>query len=403
MIFIVMRKFRINEYITLKLERKKTIIFIGGKRFNQCKSLFFLNLLNSESQREIKSVDDIIDNDMDEDLLPAELGITPEEEFWGHCSNLQTWCEYDYDTRLLHSSLSFPLLGRLVQLGDSNAKAVFKEEIAIRIKENPSLFNRLYVMGIFESFTKEEIADILKELEIIDLRKSGLKKFPEFIFNLDNKVLLLDDNEIQFIPNKFTKYNTFRYLSISNNNLKGVPTSLTRINNLESIDLSNNSISHFNLLINDKTFPYLREINLSLNQLQDFPSEFCKLKRLEKLDLSNNKIANIPSSISCLDSLKVLDLSCNNIKTVPSHISNLSNLETLVLSDNKIESSFTLKDLKYLKSLYLDGNILNSLPFDINFLPSLCYLRIDKAQASKFLSHLRTKIESKSIRLFVVE
>ena len=24
--------------------------------------------------------------------------IEPEEEFWGHCSNLQVWVEHDYDT-----------------------------------------------------------------------------------------------------------------------------------------------------------------------------------------------------------------------------------------------------------------------------------------------------------------
>jgi len=36
--------------------------------------------------------------------------ITPEEEFWGHCSNLQTWVEHNYDTNILDDNLAFPLL-----------------------------------------------------------------------------------------------------------------------------------------------------------------------------------------------------------------------------------------------------------------------------------------------------
>ncbi|GAH27524.1 unnamed protein product, partial [marine sediment metagenome] len=60
--------------------------------------------------------------------------ITPEQEFWAHCSNLQTWAEHHYDTRLLHSNISFPLLRRLTEAGDPVAKQFFKDEIAERIK-----------------------------------------------------------------------------------------------------------------------------------------------------------------------------------------------------------------------------------------------------------------------------
>lgn len=39
-----------------------------------------------------------------------------------------------YDTRLLHSNLSFPLLKRLTEAEDAMAKKVFVEEIAKRLK-----------------------------------------------------------------------------------------------------------------------------------------------------------------------------------------------------------------------------------------------------------------------------
>ena len=76
--------------------------------------------------------------------------ITPETEFWGHCSNLQTWVENYYDSRLLHSNLAFPLLKALVEAGDQEAKKVFKDEIAERFAQGTPnvklfLFNNSYL------------------------------------------------------------------------------------------------------------------------------------------------------------------------------------------------------------------------------------------------------------------
>ena len=67
-----------------------------------------------------------------------DFGITSEQEFWGHCSNLQAWVENNYDTRLLHRSFAFPLLLRLSQINDTKAILVFRDEIINRIEEgNP--------------------------------------------------------------------------------------------------------------------------------------------------------------------------------------------------------------------------------------------------------------------------
>ena len=69
----------------------------------------------------------------EERQVGVKYEIDPETEFWGHCSNLQSWYKHDYDTRLLHSNLSFPLLKRLTKVGDPLANKVFKEEIAKRL------------------------------------------------------------------------------------------------------------------------------------------------------------------------------------------------------------------------------------------------------------------------------
>ena len=127
-------EFVINDILSLRLEGDKTMIYIAGESFLQCKSLI-LNILkkNSEDYRFLQSIDEaaeVLGRTSD-----PHLAIPPEIEFWGHCSNLQTWYEYGYDTRLLHRNLAFPLLKSLVSAGDVSAEKAFKEEIARRLAE----------------------------------------------------------------------------------------------------------------------------------------------------------------------------------------------------------------------------------------------------------------------------
>jgi hypothetical protein len=47
-----------------------------------------------------------------------DIGISPEEEFWGHCSNIQAFVESGYNPNVLHSSMSVPLLRELIRYGN---------------------------------------------------------------------------------------------------------------------------------------------------------------------------------------------------------------------------------------------------------------------------------------------
>ncbi len=127
------KEFKVNEYISLRLEKERTRIYINGNRFNQCMRLV-LNIPVKEIQEydEIDSIDEIADFYKSSDKLNENERILPEDEFWAHCSNIQAWVEHDYDTRLIHSSLSFPLLVKLAEVGDAKIKTIFKEEVAKR-------------------------------------------------------------------------------------------------------------------------------------------------------------------------------------------------------------------------------------------------------------------------------
>lgn len=129
-------EFKINEFITIKLvSGNQTVIYIKDEEFRNCKFLLIVNPQDDELLNQIDSIDEageILSRQLETGTTPADLGITAEQEFWGHCSNIQAWVESDYDTRLLHSNLSFPLLLRLSEVGDPRAKKVLKDEIAIR-------------------------------------------------------------------------------------------------------------------------------------------------------------------------------------------------------------------------------------------------------------------------------
>ncbi|MFX1477918.1 MAG: hypothetical protein ACFFCI_07280 [Promethearchaeota archaeon] len=135
-IFPEEKEFRINEHLTLKLIKGQTEIYIDEKPFHQCKYLL-LNL----TQKDFKEFDDIdsideafeIYNKMEKNHERHHDLIEPESEFIGHCSNLQAWYEHNYDLRILHSSLSIPLLKKMAFLGDKKAIIRLKESIATRI------------------------------------------------------------------------------------------------------------------------------------------------------------------------------------------------------------------------------------------------------------------------------
>jgi len=87
----------------LRLEEGKTNIYIKGKLFQQCKSLMLeipKNKLKKLSK--INSIDEAVEKLNHRRKEEFDSKIKPDEEFWAHCSNLQTWAEHGYDTRLLH-------------------------------------------------------------------------------------------------------------------------------------------------------------------------------------------------------------------------------------------------------------------------------------------------------------
>lgn len=166
-------EYKINDYLSLKLEQGETKILVAGEEFMQCKHLLF-NIPPEELQKynTITSIDqakEILDRS-NERTKASKFHIPPIMEFTGHCSNIDAWTQNNYNTNLLDSKLAFPLLRELARKGDPQAKQVFKDEIAKRYSEG-SAMNREYlrVQGYLRDFTEEELITLFQSTSDVRL------------------------------------------------------------------------------------------------------------------------------------------------------------------------------------------------------------------------------------------
>ena len=178
--------FKVNKYISLKLENGQTVIYVKGNIFRQCKYLLLdIPVDKTKDYGDIDSIDEAAEKLQSPWRITRSqsVEITPETEFWGHCSNIQAWYKYDYDTRILHRNLAFPLLKALVNAGDRKAKKVFKEEIALRLESGyPSVVLYLVRQGYLEYLDEGELDTVLGSLKFLkNIQKSTLKKLPKLL------------------------------------------------------------------------------------------------------------------------------------------------------------------------------------------------------------------------------
>jgi len=150
-------KFKLNEFLTVWFESGKTVIYVKEKPFIICKYLLMNVPLGEVNDYEsIDQASEFYSKQLEMEITPEQIGLNPEEEFKGHCSNLQVWAENNYDTCLLHKNLAFPLLKRLSIVGDSVAKKVLVREITERFKSKATSVQIFLVQERYLSFLEDE-------------------------------------------------------------------------------------------------------------------------------------------------------------------------------------------------------------------------------------------------------
>ncbi len=81
-----MREFKVNEFLTLRLEDEQTIIYVRGQTFKQC-AFLLLNIDVDEMSTfdEIDSIDEAaekLDASLEYPYKAYTFNIPPEVEFW---------------------------------------------------------------------------------------------------------------------------------------------------------------------------------------------------------------------------------------------------------------------------------------------------------------------------------
>jgi len=375
-----MMEYKINDLITLKLEDTKTIIYVAGEPFKQCKFLMLVipdeGVPKLEKVNSIDEAADVLDRGLEPDSDIVDFyssQIDPITEFWAHCSNIQVWAEHDYDSRLLHSNLAFPLLKKLTELGDLAAKKRFKEEIGMRYFSGvKSVRTYLEEEGYLEYLSRDEIrsfinsgVDVLDELEkilskelrittlnanfipvvvrngeIVQLRlsKLNLKKLPDCIQDLKYlEVLDVDNNLLKELPDWIGKIKSLKCLKAYGNKITTIPETIGDLKLLKFLELSDNNLSELPESIGNLIS--LEELYLSTNRLKSLPESIERLKNLECLAIQENLLERIPHSIGGLEALKTLDLASNPICELSSSIINLKSLEDLFIEKTKINNN----------------------------------------------------------------
>ena len=305
-----MKEFKINKYLSLKLEDDITNIYLNGKKFLQCTYLLLSRKFDEiEDLSEIKSVDEMSDY-LDRSMEAGNYSIPSEVEFWGHCSNLQVWYENNYDTRLIHSNLAFPLLKELSSLGDPIALKVFKEEIAKRLESGYE--------PVIEYLSQEKYVDYLnREDFLLFLLESN---DAEVINNIENRL------DIKFkVTYNFNDLPTPNEIIIEKRRVTGI--------NIASSKIADQVEETFKKLLELNELTCLMIDNCNLTRV---PPIIHRFKNLDYLTLSNNQINEIPDSLGELNKLEFLDLGYNKISKIPDSLGNLTRLYHFDLRGNCI-------------------------------------------------------------------
>ena len=386
-----MKEFQINKFLKLRLENGKTNIYVKDQLFRQCKFLMINigpnNASNFEDVTSIDEAEKILDKSLEEKEL-EEFDIRPEEEFWAHCSNLDAWAKHNYDTRLLHRTLAFPILRALTEAGDQIAKAVFKEEIIKRFESGHKNVVRYLIRGGYiRKYAKDELIEAFLENEEVSILKK-LQAFSKTDMEIVEEIDIFDERSGYSI--KFDK-NKLSGLELRGLNLEQFPIEITGLVSLKKLFLDYNSIECIPSEI--WQLKNLRELNLAGNFLETLPSEISSLKSLDSLSLDVNKFKVFPEVLTELKNLKYLGLGMNQICEIPESIENLRNLRILVLNRNRIyRLPRTLGNLKSLERLSLGNNRLETLPESLGKLNSLKELWIESNNLTflpKFLFKLK--------------
>ncbi|KAE8729085.1 LRR repeats and ubiquitin-like domain-containing protein [Hibiscus syriacus] len=196
-----------------------------------------------------------------------------------------------------------------------------------------------------------------KTTGVIALADYNLKTIPDEVWDCGSSARVLDvnNNSIQNVPNKISCLNSIQKLFL---NANGISDEAIQWEGFTSLKF-NSSIRH------SKPLYYWHKIINTVNsmKLTTLPPALGFLTSLRQLNVANNKLTSLPNEIGLLTQLEVLKADNNRITTIPACIGECGSLVEVDLSENLLsELPDTFGNLHKLKALHLSNNGLKSLP-----------------------------------------
>lgn len=169
----------------------------------------------------------------------------------------------------------------------------------------------------------------------ISLKEQGIEEIPNSIdgrfVNLFQ--IILDDNNIKFLPESIGEINKLKYLHISKNKLETLPKSIGNLNNLEWLYAYSNEITSLpNVAFN---FQKNAIVDLKWNKIESIPEEFCN-SQFGTLLLTASPLTGLPENFGNLKELKELNIANTNISELPDSFYNLQKLSILDIRGTKL-------------------------------------------------------------------
>ena len=154
--------FKINEYLSVSFDGNNTKILVKNAKYPVC-GLLTNRPYGPPPVDEITSIDEYASKHHHINPRTSKGLITPAEEFWGVCSNLQAWAELDYEPTLLHSNVSLYLLKSLIHAGDSKAKERLTEFVVNRFLLDSPLVVDSLMREYYINYIPREVKEILSK------------------------------------------------------------------------------------------------------------------------------------------------------------------------------------------------------------------------------------------------
>lgn len=394
------KQFKINEYITLKLEENATKnklrrnleslvvnIYINGERFDKCRALALLHQGNEgekKAKEQIESIESIdVLTEGKRRWTPQDyISLTAEDAFWGYCSNMQVWAEHQYDTTLLQYESSFWMLKQLCEAGDPIAKEVVEKEVVKQLNRDNSRVRQFFLDNNFmDMFSDEKIKEFLGT-DFVRIRNPE-SYYPVLLYPLKGDELDLES----------AMFRTFDQVErlIKIESLKSLKIGLSERIYHEMLDDLQEDVDFITSLNGLSQLPYLEELQVNRAILKNI-GDSEPLPKLKKLTILSSRVADL-SGIEGYKNLTYLDLRDNEIGNIKC-LGTLMSLEILLLGENGVANLEPLANLKKLTELDLHDTSVKTLE-PLNKLSNLTILDCSKCLLTRIedlgnLANLKT-------------